>query len=83
MIRVSKPLIEIRNVSFQYPGNDIKVFNDASLSVEEGDFLAIIGGNGSGKSTLCKTMNGSDPHFYVGEFEGEVVVDGLLTPIMM
>ena len=35
---VSKPLIEIRNVSFQYPGSETKVLNDASLQVEEGDF---------------------------------------------
>ena len=76
---VSKPLIEIRNVSFQYPGSETKVLDHASLQVEEGEFLAIIGGNGSGKSTLCKTMNGLIPHFYVGEFEGEVESDGLLT----
>ena len=76
---MSKPLIEIRNVSFQYPGSEMKVLNHASLTVEEGEFLAIIGGNGSGKSTLCKTMNGLIPHFYVGEFEGEVESDGLLT----
>ena len=76
---VSKPLIEIRNVSFQYPGSEMKVLDHASLQVEEGEFLAIIGGNGSGKSTLCKTMNGLIPHFYVGEFEGEVESDGLLT----
>ncbi|WP_428910043.1 ABC transporter ATP-binding protein [Niallia sp. Krafla_26] len=76
---MSKPLIEIRNVSFQYPGSENKVLDDASLIVEEGEFLAIIGGNGSGKSTLCKTMNGLIPHFYVGEFEGEVESDGLLT----
>ena len=73
---VSKPLIEIRNVSFQYPGSETKVLDHASLQVEEGEFLAIIGGNGSGKSTLCKTMNGLIPHFYVGEFEGEVESDG-------
>ncbi len=76
---VSKPLVEIRNVSFQYPGNDTKVLNEACLTVEEGEFLAIIGGNGSGKSTLCKTMNGLIPQFYVGEFEGEVVIDELIT----
>ena len=69
--------MEIHNVSFQYPGKDTKVLNEANLTVEEGDFLAIIGGNGSGKSTLCKTINGLIPKFYVGEFEGEVVVDGL------
>nr|WP_232337062.1 energy-coupling factor transporter ATPase [Lysinibacillus timonensis] len=73
-------LIEIKNVSFQYPGKDeIKVLNNASLIVEEGEFLAIIGGNGSGKSTLCKTMNGLIPHFYVGDFEGQVIIDGLIT----
>ena len=69
---MSKPIVEIHNVSFQYPGNDTKVLNEANLTVEEGDFLAIIGGNGSGKSTLCKTINGLIPKFYVGEFEGEV-----------
>lgn len=74
---MSKPIVEIHNVSFQYPGKDTKVLNEANLTVEEGDFLAIIGGNGSGKSTLCKTINGLIPKFYVGEFEGEVVVDGL------
>ncbi len=73
-------LIEIQNVSFQYPGlDDTKVLNNASLIVEEGEFLAIIGGNGSGKSTLCKTINGLIPHFYVGDFEGQVLVDGLIT----
>ncbi|MDR7079386.1 energy-coupling factor transport system ATP-binding protein [Neobacillus niacini] len=74
---MSKPIVEIHNVTFQYPGNDTKVLNEANLTVEEGDFLAIIGGNGSGKSTLCKTINGLIPKFYVGEFEGEVVIDGL------
>ena len=59
-MKVSKPLVEIRNVTFQYPGSETKVLNEA-LNSEEGDFLAIIGGNGSGKSTLCKTINGLIP----------------------
>ncbi|MFS0824645.1 ABC transporter ATP-binding protein [Bacillus sp. 1P02SD] len=75
----AKPLVEIQHVSFQYPGSDTKVLNEASLTIEEGEFLAIIGGNGSGKSTLCKTMNGLIPRFYVGEFAGKVIVDGLDT----
>ncbi|MEH7384850.1 energy-coupling factor transporter ATPase [Bacillus sp. JJ1521] len=73
----AKPLVEIQNVSFQYPGSDTKVLNNASLTINEGEFLAIIGGNGSGKSTLCKTMNGLIPRFYVGDFSGGVIVNGL------
>ncbi|WP_036200074.1 ABC transporter ATP-binding protein [Ureibacillus sinduriensis] len=76
-----KPLIDIRNVSFAYPGNETRVLDGANLQVFEGDFLAIVGGNGSGKSTLCKTMNGLIPRFYVGEFEGEVITDGMDTSV--
>lgn len=72
-------MIEIQNVTFQYPGSNAKVLNGAILLVEEGEFLAIIGGNGSGKSTICKLMNGLIPHFYVGEFEGVVISDGHIT----
>ncbi|WP_246041893.1 ABC transporter ATP-binding protein [Robertmurraya kyonggiensis] len=72
-------MIEIQNVTFQYPGSDVRVLNGANLIVEEGEFLAIIGGNGSGKSTICKLMNGLIPHFYVGEFEGEVISNGHIT----
>ncbi|MBR5250636.1 MAG: ATP-binding cassette domain-containing protein, partial [Clostridia bacterium] len=32
--------------------------NDLSLTVNEGEFLALVGHNGSGKSTLAKTFNG-------------------------
>ncbi|WP_087974700.1 ABC transporter ATP-binding protein [Oceanobacillus rekensis] len=71
--------IEIKNVTFQYPGGMQPVLNDVSLTVEKGEFVAIMGGNGSGKSTLCKLLNGLIPHYYVGDYSGSVRVNGLAT----
>lgn len=73
------PVIEIRNVSFTYPGSELPVLNQVNLTIESGSFAAIIGGNGSGKSTLCKLLNGLIPHYYSGDFEGEVHIHGQST----
>lgn len=67
-----KPIIQVKDVTFTYPGAEEKVLDNVCLTVHEEEFVAIIGGNGSGKSTLCKTFNGLIPQFYVGDFEGEV-----------
>ncbi|GJM78280.1 hypothetical protein HMSSN139_07760 [Paenibacillus sp. HMSSN-139] len=69
-------VIDIRNVSFTYPGSELPVLNEVNLTIEPGSFTAIIGGNGSGKSTLCKLLNGLIPHYYSGDFEGEVHIHG-------
>ncbi|GAA5415633.1 putative HMP/thiamine import ATP-binding protein YkoD [Paraliobacillus ryukyuensis] len=71
--------IKLDQVTFQYPGAEDPVLRDVSLTIEKGTFTAIIGGNGSGKSTLCKLLNGLIPHYYVGDFSGEVTVNGLVT----
>ncbi|WP_181349035.1 ABC transporter ATP-binding protein [Thalassobacillus sp. CUG 92003] len=76
---MSEPIITIEQVSFKYPGGSEWVLQDSSLTVNKGEFLAIIGGNGSGKSTLCKTINGLIPHYYTGDFEGSVLVNGINT----
>ena len=68
-------VIEIRDLTYTYPGASRPTLDHLNLNVEKGDFLAIIGNNGCGKSTLCKTMNGLIPHFIAGEFEGSVLVD--------
>ncbi|MHA1805783.1 MAG: ABC transporter ATP-binding protein [Promethearchaeota archaeon] len=52
-----KPIIEVKNLSFTYP-NMTKALKDVSLTIYQGDFIAIIGKNGSGKTTLIKHFNG-------------------------
>lgn len=76
MVSVNQPIIEIKDVHYQYPGAEHPVLNGANLTIHKGDFLAIIGGNGSGKSTICKTINGLIPHYFSGNYEGEVIVEG-------
>ncbi|GIO86090.1 hypothetical protein J25TS5_30220 [Paenibacillus faecis] len=75
--KTESPAIEIIGVSFTYPGSEQPVLNGANLSVAPGSFTAIIGGNGCGKSTLCKLFNGLIPHYYSGDFEGEVKLGGV------
>lgn len=54
-----KPIIEMKNITFRYQVEDtIPALNDVSLSIHQGEWIAIIGHNGSGKSTLAKTING-------------------------
>ena len=53
---IKQPLIELQNISFQY--DYTKVLSHLSLSINEGDFVALLGPNGSGKSTLLKIILG-------------------------
>ena len=70
-------VIDIQHVTFTYPNETKPVLHNIDVKVEQGEFLAIIGGNGSGKSTLCKLMNGLIPHYYTGDFAGSATVQGL------
>ena len=53
--------ISAEHLAYTYPGVDsapgTRVFEDLNLQIEEGSFVAILGGNGSGKSTLAKHFN--------------------------
>ena len=62
--------IEIKNLTYSYPGAQAPTLKDVNLEIEKGDFLAIVGNNGCGKSTLCKVMNGLIHHFITGDFQG-------------
>jgi cobalt/nickel transport system ATP-binding protein len=49
------PLFELREVSFDYEG--IAALRGLSLSIEQGERLALVGANGSGKSTLLRLLD--------------------------
>ena len=53
--------IRVENLKYEYPGVDdtpgVRVFEDLSLEIKEGSFVAILGSNGCGKSTLAKHFN--------------------------
>ena len=57
--RVPSPIrsgLELRNVSFTYPGTTIEILKDVSFSIPVGTKLAIVGENGAGKTTLIKLL---------------------------
>ena len=70
-------LVEFRNVSFAYNegyASETKALSDVSFSIEEGEFVALVGHNGSGKSTVARLMNG-----LLLPSSGEVTVGGMNT----
>ena len=56
-----KEQISVEHLAYTYPGVDntpgVAVFEDLNLQIEEGTFVAVLGGNGCGKSTLAKHFN--------------------------
>ncbi len=71
--------VSIESVSFSYPGESLRVIDDAILQIEEGSFVLVTGPTGSGKSTFLRTINGLVPHFTGGVFQGRVLVGGRST----
>ena len=56
-----KEIIKVDHLAYTYPAMEgetgVRVFEDLSLTVEEGSFVAVLGSNGCGKSTLAKHFN--------------------------
>ena len=68
------PAIEVRGLSFAYPGAEAPVLEGLDWSVPQGAFALLVGGTGSGKSTLLSLLK---PEIApAGEFAGELRVLG-------
>ncbi|MFC5696838.1 lipid A export permease/ATP-binding protein MsbA [Pseudomonas sp. GCM10022186] len=64
--------LQVRNLSFQYPGTDKPVLQDISFEAEPGQMVALVGRSGSGKSTLANLI----PRFYHHD-QGQILLDGV------
>jgi nitrate/nitrite transport system ATP-binding protein len=66
------PLLELNQVCKRF--GDTSVLNDVNLSVEEGEFVAIIGYSGSGKTTLVSILAGLlAPDSGTAQFDGKLI----------
>ena len=50
--------IELNNITFNYEGSEETIIDDLSLSIDPGEYVAIVGKTGCGKSTLVRIMLG-------------------------
>ncbi|WP_374201856.1 ABC transporter ATP-binding protein [Actinokineospora sp. PR83] len=64
--------VELRGVSFRYPGTDTPAVSDIDLVVRPGETVALVGATGAGKSTVVKLI----ARFY-DPTGGSVLVDGV------
>ena len=73
-LRLTKPAgaVELRNVSFSYPGSTTPALQNVNLKIEPGEHVALLGRIGSGKSTVARMIVGLYP-----PQEGMVLADGI------
>lgn len=69
-------MINFSKVSLIYPNSERTVFSDVSFTVNEGEFVLLMGHTGVGKSSLLKLINGLVPHHTGGILSGSITVDG-------
>jgi len=66
-------MIEVKDVHYTYP-NGVQALKGISLTLNDGEFIALMGQNGAGKTTLVKHFNG-----LLKPTKGEVLIDGVST----
>ncbi|MBO5201022.1 MAG: ABC transporter ATP-binding protein [Clostridia bacterium] len=67
-------MLELKNITKVFNAgtvNEKVALNDLSITLEDGDFVTVIGGNGAGKSTMLNAIAGTFP-----VDEGHIIIDG-------
>lgn len=80
-------MIEFKNVTFAYSSTDADgraieqgSINGLDLTIQNGEFVVLTGGSGSGKTTITRLINELIPHYYNGNLNGEVLINGKSVP---
>jgi energy-coupling factor transport system ATP-binding protein len=66
-------MLEVQDIHYAYPSG-VEALKGVSLTVKDGEFVAVMGQNGAGKTTLIKHFNG-----LLKPTSGKVIVDGVET----
>jgi energy-coupling factor transport system ATP-binding protein len=62
----------MEHVTYSYPGNPSPILKDISLTIEQGEWVCLLGRTGSGKSTMIQLMNG-----LLHPTKGHILIDGI------
>ena len=69
---MNKPIIEFKNINFSYDQEDELILKNVCFSINEGEYVCLIGHNGSGKSTIAKLLCG-----LLNYQDGEILINGI------
>ncbi|CDF74960.1 ABC transporter ATP-binding protein [Lactobacillus acidophilus] len=65
-----KPLLELKDVGHRYNKMQVNPLHDVNTTINQGDFISIVGQNGAGKTTLCRIICG-----FISN-EGRILLNG-------
>ena len=69
---MNTPIIEFKNINFSYDQEDELILKNVCFSINEGEYVCLIGHNGSGKSTIAKLLCG-----LLNYQDGEILINGI------